>query len=52
MNGHGDHESLANTHVIKAEFQYKVKPRLPNQFKAAEKDHVPFAVILGEDECK
>ncbi|KAI5293521.1 Cytoplasmic and mitochondrial histidine tRNA synthetase [Ascosphaera acerosa] len=37
---------------IKAEFAYKVKPRLPNQFKAAEQNHVPFAVILGEDELK
>ncbi|KAL7628767.1 Cytoplasmic and mitochondrial histidine tRNA synthetase [Parahypoxylon ruwenzoriense] len=35
---------------IKAEFNYKVKPRLPNQFKAAEVNGVPFAVILGEDE--
>lgn len=35
---------------IKAEFLYKVKPRLPAQFKAAESGGVPFAVILGEDE--
>ncbi|KAH8675379.1 histidyl-tRNA synthetase-like protein [Xylariales sp. PMI_506] len=35
---------------IKAEFSYKVKPRLPNQFKAAETNGVPFAVVLGEDE--
>ena len=35
---------------IKAEFLYKVKPKLPNQFKAAEAGGVPFAVILGEDE--
>jgi len=35
---------------IKAEFLYKVKPKLPNQFKAAEAGGVPFAVIFGEDE--
>ncbi|SPN96948.1 probable HTS1 - histidine--tRNA ligase, mitochondrial [Cephalotrichum gorgonifer] len=35
---------------IKAEFLYKVKPKLPAQFKAAELGGVPFAVILGEDE--
>ncbi|WEW57675.1 Cytoplasmic and mitochondrial histidine tRNA synthetase [Emydomyces testavorans] len=35
---------------IKAEFFYKTKPKLPQQFKAAEAGSVPFAVILGEDE--
>jgi histidyl-tRNA synthetase len=35
---------------IKAEFSYKVRPKLPAQFKAAEAGGVPFAVILGEDE--
>ncbi|KAI1338495.1 hypothetical protein F5Y15DRAFT_385954 [Xylariaceae sp. FL0016] len=35
---------------IKAEFAYKVKPRLQNQFKAAEVNGVPFAVVLGDDE--
>ena len=35
---------------VKAEFSWKVKPRLPNQFKEAERNGVPFAVILGEDE--
>ncbi|KAI9792536.1 MAG: Cytoplasmic and mitochondrial histidine tRNA synthetase [Peltula sp. TS41687] len=35
---------------IKAEFSYKIKPKLPAQFKAAETNGVPFAVILGEDE--
>ncbi|KAI1852312.1 hypothetical protein JX265_006362 [Neoarthrinium moseri] len=35
---------------IKAEFLYKVKPKLQNQFKAAETNGVPFAVVLGEDE--
>lgn len=29
---------------------YKIKPRLPNQFKAAEANGVPYAIILGEDE--
>ncbi|KAJ9668991.1 Cytoplasmic and mitochondrial histidine tRNA synthetase [Coniosporium apollinis] len=35
---------------VKAEFSWKVKPKLPAQFKAAETGGVPFAVILGEDE--
>lgn len=35
---------------IKAEFSPKVKPKLPQQFKAAESAGVPLAVILGEDE--
>ncbi|KAI9828675.1 MAG: Cytoplasmic and mitochondrial histidine tRNA synthetase [Thelocarpon impressellum] len=35
---------------VKAEFSYKLKPKLPMQFKAAEAGGVPFAVILGEDE--
>lgn len=36
--------------LVQAEFSYKVKPKLPQQFKAAEQGGVPFAVILGEDE--
>ncbi|KAJ5281152.1 histidyl-tRNA synthetase [Penicillium angulare] len=35
---------------IKAEFSYKLKPKLPQQFKAAEQSAIPFAVILGEEE--
>ncbi|KAI4143314.1 MAG: hypothetical protein LQ340_007048 [Diploschistes diacapsis] len=35
---------------IKAEFSYKLKPKLPAQFKLAEAGGVPFAVILGEEE--
>ncbi|KAK0734117.1 hypothetical protein B0T26DRAFT_746069 [Lasiosphaeria miniovina] len=35
---------------IKAEFLYKLKPKFQNQFKAAEANGVPFALILGEDE--
>ena len=27
-----------------------MKPKLPAQFKAAENNNVPFAIILGEDE--
>jgi histidyl-tRNA synthetase len=37
---------------ITAEFAYKAKPKLPQQFKAAETNDVPYAVILGEDELK
>lgn len=35
---------------IKAEFLYKVKPKLPNQFKAAEVNGVPFCIVIGEEE--
>ena len=35
---------------IRTEFSYKVKPKLPQQFKAAENGGIPLAVILGEDE--
>ena len=35
---------------ISAEFSAKVRPKLPQQFKAAETAGVPLAVILGEDE--
>lgn len=35
---------------IRAEFSYKLKPKLPQQFKAAEQGGIPFAIILGEDE--
>lgn len=37
---------------IKAEFMWKKKPKLPQQFKAAESAGVPLAVIVGEDELK
>jgi histidyl-tRNA synthetase len=33
---------------VKSEFLYKVKPKLPAQFKAAEQNGVPFALILGD----
>ncbi|KAH8889554.1 histidyl-tRNA synthetase [Thozetella sp. PMI_491] len=35
---------------VKAEFLYKVKPKLQAQFKAAEANGTPFALILGESE--
>ncbi len=35
---------------IKAEFLYKVKPKLDKQFAAAEANGTPYAVVLGEDE--
>jgi len=37
---------------IKAEYSWKVKPKLPAQFKAAETGGVPFAIILGEGELE
>jgi histidyl-tRNA synthetase len=35
---------------IKAEFSHKLKPKLQAQFKSAESDSVPYAIILGEEE--
>ncbi|KAJ5086760.1 hypothetical protein NUU61_008067 [Penicillium alfredii] len=35
---------------VKAEFSYKLKPKLPQQFKAAEQGGIPFGIILGEEE--
>jgi histidyl-tRNA synthetase len=40
--------SFANS--LQAEFLYKVKPKLPAQFKAAEANGTPFALILAEAE--
>ncbi|KIJ66599.1 hypothetical protein HYDPIDRAFT_86557 [Hydnomerulius pinastri MD-312] len=37
---------------IKADFLAKKKPKLPAQFAAAEKDEVPFDIIIGGDELK
>jgi len=37
---------------IKTDFLAKRKPKLPAQFAAAERDEVPFDIILGGDELK
>lgn len=37
---------------IKAEYMWKAKPKLQNQFKAADNSKVPWCVILGEDELQ
>ena len=37
---------------IRAEFTWKVKSKFQAQFKAAEVNGVPFAVILGDDELQ
>lgn len=37
---------------IKASFLFKNKPKLPAQWAACEKDHIPFAVIIGKDELE
>jgi histidyl-tRNA synthetase len=34
------------------EFLYKTKPKLPQQFKAAEATQTPFAVIVGDEEVE
>jgi histidyl-tRNA synthetase len=35
---------------IRTEYQAKVKPKLPQQFKAADAAGIPLAIILGQDE--
>ncbi|KAG8219254.1 histidine-tRNA ligase [Butyriboletus roseoflavus] len=37
---------------VKTDFLAKRKPKLPAQFAAAEKDEVPFDILLGGDELK
>ncbi|KAG9072195.1 Cytoplasmic and mitochondrial histidine tRNA synthetase [Linnemannia hyalina] len=37
---------------IKAEFAYKLKPRTQNQWDACDRDMIPFAVIVGNDEIE
>lgn len=37
---------------IKAEFAYKVKPRTQSQWDACDRDMIPFAVIVGDDEIQ
>ncbi len=41
---------FADVTYWQTEFAYKLKPKLPAQFKSAEAGGIPFAVILGEDE--
>lgn len=35
---------------MQAEFAYKVKPKVPQQFKAVDASGVPFGIMLGDDE--
>ncbi|CAE6445748.1 unnamed protein product [Rhizoctonia solani] len=37
---------------IKAEYMYKITPRLDAQFKVMDKELIPYSVILGPDEIK
>ncbi|KAI9251426.1 histidyl-tRNA synthetase [Phascolomyces articulosus] len=37
-------------HDIKASFMFKNKPKLEKQWTMCEKDQIPFAVIIGQDE--
>lgn len=46
----GNADLIRHGKIMQAEFSYKVKPKLPQQFKAAEAAGIPFGVILGEDE--
>ena len=41
---------LQLTTSSKAEFAYKLKPKIQAQFKLADAGGVPFSIILGEDE--
>ncbi|KAK4047785.1 Cytoplasmic and mitochondrial histidine tRNA synthetase [Microbotryomycetes sp. JL221] len=35
---------------IKAEYMYKAKPKLPQQFAFVDKEHIPYAVTVSPDE--
>ncbi|KAI5479019.1 histidyl-trna synthetase [Pseudohyphozyma bogoriensis] len=37
---------------IKAEFAYKVKPKVPQQFATIDKERIPYAVMVSPDEWK
>ncbi|KAG8726699.1 Cytoplasmic and mitochondrial histidine tRNA synthetase [Ceratobasidium sp. 423] len=37
---------------IKAEYMYKITPRLDAQFKIMDKELIPYAVMVGPDEVK
>ncbi|KAG0235977.1 histidyl-tRNA synthetase [Mortierella sp. GBAus27b] len=37
---------------IKAEYAFKLKPRTQNQWDACDRDMIPFAVIVGDDEIQ
>ncbi|KXS22105.1 histidyl-tRNA synthetase [Gonapodya prolifera JEL478] len=37
---------------IKAEFSYKVKPRLQSEFDTCDRDQIPFSVLVGPGEVK
>lgn len=36
--------------IKQAEFMYKAKPKLPQQFEILERDQIPYAVIVGPEE--
>ena len=37
---------------IKAEFMYKAKPKLPQQFAVCDREKIPIAVLIGEGEIQ
>lgn len=37
---------------IRAEYMYKLKPKLQAQFTVCDKEQIPFAVIIGKDELE
>eukprot|EP00833_Pecoramyces_ruminatium_P006258 jgi/Orpsp1_1/1180290/evm.model.c7180000072805.1 len=37
---------------IKAEFMYKANPKLDKQFQVCEKEKIPFAIIIGNEEVE
>ena len=37
---------------LQSDFLFKRKPKLNAQFAAAEKDEVPFVIMLGEEELR
>ena len=45
-------DEWSDRHGLQTDFLAKRKPKLPAQFAAAEKDEVPFDILLGGDELK
>ena len=53
MGGGGPHVGARTLTVDgQTDFMFKRKAKLPAQFDAAERDEVPFDIIIGENELK
>ena len=53
MGGGGPHAGARTLMMYgQTDFMFKRKAKLPAQFDAAERDEVPFDIIIGENELK